>query len=456
MINRSYSFLSILFFVLLIVLTNVLAAPVATSAANNTQQLSLNFQDIKVRAVLQLLAQFKGLNIVVSDAVQGSMTLHLENVPWDQALAIVLQSQGLGKKQIGNILLIAPLADIAVHEKQALQAEQQLQDLEPLQSVLIQMNYGKATDTAALLQQNKSGTSLLSSRGSVSVDARTNTLWVQDTPEKLAVIRSLIKQLDVPVKQVLIAARIVNVDSGFEQELGVRFGVTKTPHVSGTLPGANALASGTAVGDVPFAQRLNVDLPVTQQGTGSIGLALAKLAPGTLLDLELSALESEGGGQIISNPRLITADQQAAIIESGQEIPYQEQTSSGATNVAFKKAVLSLSVTPQVTPDHKIILTLKVNQDRANFNNLVLGVPPIDTRQIESQVLIDNGQTVVLGGIYETDNSKQVQRIPFFSSLPIVGALFRHSHIVNKRRELLIFVTPHIIDQPADVPHDST
>jgi type IV pilus assembly protein PilQ len=385
---------------------------------------------------------------VVSDAVQSSITLHLDNVPWEQALDIILQSQGLGKKQSGNILLIAPVAEIAAQEKQQLQAEQQLQDLAPLQSSLIQMHYSKATDMAALLQQNKSGgTPLLSSRASVSADGRTNTLWVQDIPQKLAVIRRFIQQLDIPVRQVLISARIVNVNNSYEEELGVRFGISKTSHVSGTLNGANALANGVPAGDIPLAQRLNMDLPAVTKGAGSVGLALAKLLPGTLLDLELSALESEGGGRIISSPRLITADQQAAIIESGEEIPYQEQTSSGATNVSFKKAVLSLSVTPQITPDHTLILTLKVNQDRANFNRLVLGVPPIETRQIETQVLINNDQTVVLGGVYETDNSKNVQRIPFLGSLPIVGALFRHTTTISRRSELLIFITPHIIEQ---------
>lgn len=432
----------------------ILSADTVTQIpANKNQLISLNFQDIKVRSVLQLLAQFKGLNIVMNDAVQGSISLHLENVPWDQALTIILQSQGLGEKQIGNVLLIAPLLDIAAREKQQLQAEQQLQDLAPLQSELIQINYGKAAEIATLLQQNKNGTNLLSSRGSVSVDGRTNTLWVQDTPDKLSVIKHLVMQLDVPVKQVLIAARIVNIDSDYEEELGVRFGITQGPHMSGTLAGANALASGSSAGDVPLAQRLNVDLPVATPGAGSIGLALAKLGTGTLLDLELSALENEGLGQVISSPRLITADQQAAVIESGEEIPFQEQTSSGATNVTFKKAVLSLSVRPQITPDHKVVLNLQVNQDRANFSRTVLGMPAIDTRQIETQVLVDDGQTVVLGGIYETDNSKSIQRVPFFGSLPVVGALFSHKTIVAKRTELLIFITPHIIDQPSDAMH---
>lgn len=431
---------------LLIIATTNSAASTA-APIDSKQRISLDFQDVKVRTVLQLLAQFKGLNIIVSDAVQGSMTLHLANVPWAQALNVILQSQGLGQQEMGNVLLIAPAPVLAAHEKQQLQAQQQLEELAPLQAELIPMNYAKAADIVTLLQQNKAGQSLLSSRGSVNADTRTNTVWVQDTPDKVVAIQQLLKQLDVPVKQVLIAARIVNIDSNFEQELGVRFGLTTIPHLSGTLEGANATANGANSGDIPLAQRLNVDLPAVSAGAGTIGLALAKLGHGILLDLELSALESEGGGQVISSPRLITADQQAALIESGEEIPFQQQASSGATNVAFKKAVLSLSVTPQITPNNKIVLTLKVNQDRANFNRLVLGVPPIDTRQIETQVLVDNDQTVVLGGIYETENSKKVDRIPLLGSLPVVGALFRHTSQSNKKSELLIFITPHIIEQ---------
>lgn len=416
--------------------------------------ISLNFQDIKVRAVLELLAQFTGLNIITSDTVTGSVTLHLDNVPWDQALDIILQSQGLGKKQVGNVLLIAPVAELAAHEEAALKAIQEIQDLAPLQSELIQINYGKAADIANLLKGQ--GSTLLSSRGNVSVDQRTNTIWVQDTPGKLIEIRRLVQELDIPVKQVLIEARIVNVDSSFEEDLGVRWGVT-TPgeNISGTLEGANQLAQGTAPADIPVFQRLNVDLPATTaagstvgqlagEGPASAAIALAHLGKGTLLDLELSALESEGGGELISSPRLITADQQAAFILQGQEIPYQQASSSGATNVAFKNAVLKLTVIPQITPDGKIILNLKVNQDKVS-TLVVQGVPAIDTRQIETQVLVDDGETVVLGGVYETDSKNQLQRVPFFGSLPVFGGLFRNTQTQSKRTELLIFITPHIL-----------
>ncbi len=448
-----------------VVVTNP-SNPGAPPKVYSGKLLSLNFQDIKVRAVLQLLAEFTGLNIVVSDTVQGSLTLHLENVPWDQALDIILQTQGLGKRQFGNVLLVAPSAEIAAREKQDLQAEQQLQDLAPLRSELLQINYGKASDIANLLEGNTTGgggkggnVTLLTTRGSVSFDARTNRLWIQDTPASVANIIKLVKQLDIPVRQVSISARIVNVNSNYLEDLGVRFGITQTNHITGTLEGANALAGGMPASAVSLAQRLSVDLPSTggvgtlgtAGGPAQLGIALAHLGPGTLLDLELSALESEGGGQLISSPRLVTADQQAAVIQSGQEIPYQQASSSGATNVAFKNAVLSLSVTPQITPDGKVILTLSVNQDNADFTNEVGGVPPIDTRSIQSQVLVNNGETIVLGGIYETNDTNNVVRVPFLGSLPIVGTLFRHTTQMSTRTELLIFITPRILQQCADM-----
>ena len=437
------------------------ASPAASqqkAIAENKELISLNFQDIKVRSVLQLLAQFTGINIVTSDTVNGSITLHLEDVPWQEALNIILQTQGLGKKKMGNVIYIAPIKEIAYQERQELEAAQQLQDLGPLSSDLIQINYGKASDIAALLKAQ--GGSLLSTRGNVSVDLRTNTIWVQDVPSRLIDIRKLIHQLDIPVKQVLIEARIVNINSDFAQEMGVRFGVTKPDHISGTLLGADSTNAGLIpVGSVPnqygatLANRLNVDLPAAGAGTlggaASVGLALARLGSGTLLDLELSAMESEGEGQIISSPRVITADQQAATIQSGEEIPYQESTSSGATSIEFKNAVLSLSVTPQITPDGKVNLTLKVNQDKANFTKIVgtTGVPAIDTRSIETHVLVDNGQTIVLGGIYETQDGKTIKRVPFLGSLPVVGALFRNTVTSNSRKELLIFITPKVIKQ---------
>lgn len=411
------------------------------------KRISLNFQDIKVRAVLQLLAEFTGINIVASDAVQGSMTLQLNNIPWDQALDIILQTRGLDKRQLGNVILIAPTEEFANRERKELEAKQDLTALEQLRSELIQINYAKAQDIATLLKDK--GNSLLSLRGNVSVDNRTNTVWVQDVPSRLTEIRRLITQLDIPIKQVLIEARIVNIDKGFVQNLGVRFGVSNPNHVSGTLEGANNIVNGNTPAATDLNSRLNVDLRAPNIGDAkpaSIGLALAKLGKNTLLDLELSALENEGTAEIISNPRIITANQMEAKIEAGEEIPYQESTSSGATSTAFKKAVLSLNVTPQITPDGRIMLNLKVNQDKRGTQN-VAGIPPIDTRNVQTQVLVDNGQTVVLGGIYEQEKNNQITRVPFLGKLPVVGVLFRQKQVIDKRTELLIFVTPKIIKQ---------
>jgi len=419
-------------------------------AASSTQKhytgerLSLNFQDIPVRSVLQLLADFTGLNLVASDAVQGSVTLHLNNVPWDQALDIILRTRGLAKRQYGNVILVAPAKDIAAYEKQELASNKEIQELAPLHSELVQINYATAEDIASLLKDKNN--SLLSKRGNVSVDRRTNTLWVQDTSENLKQIRSLVKRLDIPVKQVLIEARIVNVDKSFERDLGVKFGLSRKDHLSGTLDGANEIAKGSPISNVPVDNRLNFNLPVDKPGAGSIGLALVNIGGGFLLDLELSALESEGGGEIISSPRLLTSNQKQAVIEAGKEIPYQEATSSGATSVVFKKAVLKLLVTPQITPDNKIFLKLAVNQDKKNKSEEVLNVPVIDTNHIETSVLVNNGDTIVLGGIYERTKNDKVERIPFFGSLPVIGYLFRNTYVERKQSELLIFITPRIVE----------
>lgn len=410
------------------------------------KRLSLNFQDIKVRAVLQVIADFTGINIVASDTVRGSLTLRLHDVPWDEALAIILRTQGLTQRQVGNILMIAPREEVETNEKQALQAQQQIEILEPLRSELIQINYAQASEIALLLKN--SDNTLLSPRGSVSVEERTNTIWVQDTLAKLREVRDLLQKLDRPVRQVLIEARIVRVNKGYERNIGVRFGLTSPDHLSGTFNGANEINRGIKPANViPATDRLSFNLPagpINGNPASSIGLALAYLGKDLLLDLELSALESEGGGEIISSPRLITSNKHPAYIEEGTEIPYQEATSSGATSVEFKKAVLSLYVVPQITPDGKVILDLKINQDAVN-TTIISEVPAIDTRQIETQVLIDNGDTVVLGGIYEQNRRDQTYRTPYLGALPLVGALFRHTEHSNDRTELLIFLTPKII-----------
>ncbi|STX28254.1 type IV pilus assembly protein PilQ [Legionella beliardensis] len=407
------------------------------------KSLSLNFQDISIRAVLQLLADFSGFNIIVSNAVEGKITLRLHDVPWDQALDIILKTNNLDKRQTGNIIFVAPAKELLDREKAELKSQQEVVNLVPLRSELLQLNFAKAADIATLLKDKN--TSLLSKRGSVSVDERTNMIWIQDVGEQIERVRELIKQLDIPVKQVQIEARIVNVTREAIKDLGVRFGVSRPPHLSGTLEGANQLAAGVPPAEIiPLADRLNVDLAAPAANPASIGIALAKLGDDVLLDLELSALESEDKADIIASPRLMTTNQQSAMIESGEEIPYQEATSSGATAVAFKKAVLSLKVTPQITPDNKILMDLQINQD-APSGRLVNGVPAILTKQIQTNVLVNNGQTVVLGGIYRQDKNNTINRVPFLGELPGLGILFRNKHSRIRNEELLIFITPRII-----------
>lgn len=410
------------------------------------KHISLNFQNISIRAVLQLIAEFTHINIVVSDKVQGNITLQLHDIPWDQALDIILTTQGLDKRQTGNVILIDTKASLDIMEEQQLKSQQVIQKLEPIHSELLQVNYAKAVDIAMLIKDRQN--SLLSEQGKISVDIRTNTIWVQDSNTKVEEVKKLVKQLDVPVKQVLIEARIVEVTKDFARDLGIRWGISKPKQLSGTLVGANQMQQGTSPANVnPYTQRLNLDLvaaPIAGMTPASVGIALAKLGDNILLDLELSALESEGRAELISSPRLITTNQQPATIDSGQEIPYQESTSSGATAVAFKKAVLSLRVTPQITPDSKILMDLKINQDTTS-TQLFNGVPAILTKEIQTNVLVSNGQTIVLGGIYQQDKSRTINRIPFLGQLPVVGNLFKNTQISLTNDELLIFITPKII-----------
>lgn len=410
------------------------------------KRISLNFQDIQLRAVLQLLADFTGVNIVVSDAVSGNITLRLNDVPWDQALDIILTTQGLDKRQVGNVILIDKATALVARETQTLKEQQASQKLAPVRSDLLQINYAKAADIATMLKDKSN--SLLSERGTLSVDARTNTIWLQDTGAQIEEIRELVKQLDIPVKQVMIEARIVEMTKDCELDLGVRWGISKPTHLSGTLAGANQLAQGVAPAEVtPLAERLNLDLvalPISGAQPASVGLALAKLGSGVLLDLELSALESMGRTEIIASPRLMTTNQQSAVIESGKDIPYQQATSSGATAVSFKKAVLSLKVTPQITPDGKLLMDLLITQDADSLER-VQGVPIILTKSIQTNVLVNNGQTIVLGGIYKKDKNNSITRIPFLGGLPVVGYLFSRTHVATNNEELLIFITPRIM-----------
>lgn len=419
------------------------------------EKLSLNFQDIEVRSVLQLLADFTDLNIVVSDSVQGKLTLRLKNTPWDQALDIILQSKALGKRQAGNVIMIAPAEEIATRERIELEGQKQKTELAPIRTEFFQANYAKASELAALLQSQTGG--LLSERGSVTVDDRTNTLLISDTADQLADIRALVHRLDVPIRQVLIESRIVIASDDFNKDIGVRWGLNRnTAGVIGeTAAGDGFALSGNSNGLANLlngaeldANRFNVNLP-GNNAAGSLAVALAKLPFGTLLELELSAMQAEGTGEVISSPRVITANQHEAHIEQGVEIPYLEASSSGATSVSFRKAVLGLTVTPQITPDDRIVMDLKINKDTVGqiFSAGNINVPSIDTREVNTQVLVDNGETVVLGGVYEQNLLAKVDMVPFFGNLPLIGRFFQHTTNQDDKTELLVFVTPKIIKE---------
>jgi type IV pilus assembly protein PilQ len=413
------------------------------------EKLSLNFQNIEVRAILQLLADFTGMNLVTSDTVQGNLTLRLKNVPWDQALDIILKTKGLAMRQNGNVMLIAPAAEIAAREKQELEAKKQLIELEPLYSEIIEINFAKAADLMAIIAADggDDGIGFLSDRGSAVIDDRTNSLLVKDTAKQLKEVKKLIEKLDIPVRQVLIESRIVIANNDFTKDLGVRFGASGNSGTaglgfSGSSSDLSIGADGntvTAKGDL--SDSFNVDMPVT--GGATLGLALAKLPFSSVLELELSAMQIEGQGEVISTPRVITSNQQTATIEQGTEIPYQEASSSGATSVSFKEALLKLEVTPQITPDDQIVMDLQVSKDAVGKE--FAGVPSIDTNSVKTQVLVDNGETVVLGGVYEQDKISTVKRVPFFGDLPYVGFLFKNRSTKDNKSELLIFVIPKII-----------
>lgn len=417
------------------------------------ERLSLNFQDIEVRAVLQIIADFTGMNMVTSDAVQGSVTLRLQNVPWDQALDIVLKSKGLGMRQAGNVIMVAPAEEIAAREKQEFESQKQIQDLAPLVSDLIQINYAKAEEIASLLKAREN--SMLSERGNVTVDQRTNTLLVRDTTDKLLDIRKLVAKLDIPVRQVLIESRVVVANDDFSRDLGVRMGTTGvTSNGSNGAIAVSGSAAGTAamVGSAPLPvnlptldQRLNVNLPVTSTSGQPGQLALAVLGSDYLIDLELSAMQAEGRGEVVSTPRVITSNQNEARIRQGVEIPYLTAASSGATTVQFKEAVLGLTVLPQITPDDRIILDLTVSRD--SVGEVFQGVPSVNTREVKTQVLVSNGETVVLGGIYEQERRDGVTKVPLLGDIPLVGALFRQTSKIDRKNELLIFVTPKILKE---------
>jgi type IV pilus assembly protein PilQ len=418
-------------------------------------RISLNFQDIEVRAVLQLIADFTELNLVASDTVSGRITLRLQNVPWDQALELVLKTKGLDKRQIGNVLMVAPAAEIAERERQQIEANKQIAELAPLQSEFVRIRYASANDIVKLFKAgSEDGGSLISPRGSVVVDVRTNSLIITDTAIKLAEIRDLIELVDIPVRQVMIEARIVIAQSDASRNLGIEWGGGYLNSdddgilsVSGDTDNVVNLNQSVVNGNQPavdYPGALLVDLGVASNSGFAVGFTSSDL----FLTAELSALEAEGEGEVVSQPKVITGDKQSASIKSGTEVPYQEASASGETTTSFKEAVLSLDVTPNITPDDRIMLELKVNQD--SIGELVPSgrggfIPSIDTTELNTQVLVGNGETVVLGGVFKTEDIEAVNKVPFFGDIPYVGAFFRSESTSHKKTETLIFITPRIL-----------
>ena len=407
-------------------LATLLSIPLASATPYQGEPLSLNFQDVEVRAVLQVLADYAGVNLVASDAVQGSITLRLQDVPWDQALDLVLRSKGLSRRQEGNVLLVAPAAEFAAQSADARVSQVLDAQLQPLRRELLPIHHAKAADLAQLLLASLEGGGI--STGSLSVDERTNTLVVYLPADRLAEMRQLVAQLDVPVRQVAIEARIVEANVDYEKSLGVRWG--------GPLYGEK-LRPG---------KELFVDLGLERAGS-SIGLGL--LRGDVLLDLELSAMEKSGNGEIISQPKVVTADKETARILKGTEVPYQETSQSGATSVSFREASLSLEVTPQITPDNKVIMTVRVTKDEPDYVNALNNVPPIRKNEVNAKVRVADGETIVIGGVYSTSQNNVVDKVPFFGDLPYVGRLFRRDALQEKKSELLVFLTPRIMSDQA-------
>jgi len=436
------------------------SAGIARGGGYTGEKLSLNFQNVEVRAVLQVIADFTGLNIITSDTVGGSLTLRLKDVPWDQALDLILQSKGLDMRKTGNVVWIAPRDELATREKLALEAQAQISDLEPTRTESFQLNYQKGADFQKLLSDPNQR--ILSKRGSAVVDPRTNTIFVQDTPSRLEEVRKLLRKVDVPVRQVMIESRIVEATDSFSRNLGVRLGyreegagrvpfglgnngssaASRVPAVTiggGLETVAPVAGTATTPGFTPT--NLNVNLPAA--GGSIFSMILFNPSRTKFVDLELSALQADGKGKIVSSPRVITTDQVEATIEQGTEIPYNSATSSGATSVSFKKATLSLKVKPQVTPDDNVIMNLRINKDSVSALNT--NPPAIDTKQISTEVLVENGGTVVIGGIYTQDESSGTNKVPVLGDLPFLGFLFKQNQKRDDRRELLIFISPRII-----------
>lgn len=425
-------------------------------------KLSLNFQDIDVRSVLQLIADFTDLNLVASDTVSGKITLRLQNVPWDQALELILKTKGLDKRQVGNVLMVAPAAEIAERERLEIETNKQIEELAPLRTKFVRMRYAKASDLFEMFKGETSvegeasgeegssseTKSILSPRGSVILDARTNSLLITETEQRLTEVLRLIKLIDVPIRQVLIEARIVLTRSNDAQKIGIAWGGYArdgSTHITGNR---SAFADSTNPNQdtVNINDTMAVDLGVPDSGASSLLLGLVK--NNRILQLELSALEATGSGEVVSQPKVITGDKQEAEIKAGQEVPYLESSASGRTTVKFKDVVLKLNVTPQITPDDNIIMDLKINQDSvAEFIAGELGaqVPIINTRELNTQVLVGNGETIVLGGVFSTESVREISKTPFLGDIPVLGRLFKRTVKTDVKTETLIFITPRIL-----------
>lgn len=433
------------------------------------EKLSLNFQDIDVRSVLQLIADFTDLNLVASDTVAGNITLRLQNVPWDQALDLVLKTKGLDKRQVGNVLLVAPADEIAARERQELESQKQIAELAPLRRELIQVNYAKAADMAKLFQSVTSADGASSdARGSVTVDDRTNSIIAYQTQDRLDELRRIIAQLDIPVRQVMIEARIVEANVDYDKALGVRWGGA-TRRGNWSVYGKDGATSSTD-GAISFDNESRQDyLPRTdtvgdfslQDGVAPVpfvdmgvlgstsGIGIGFLTDNVTLDLQLSAMEKTGNGEIVSQPKVVTSDKETAKILKGQEVPYQEASSSGATSTSFKEAALSLEVTPQITPDNRIIMEVKVTKDAPDFARALNGVPPINKNEVNAKVLVNDGETIVIGGVFSNTQTKGVEKVPFLGDLPFLGRVFRRDIVSDNKAELLVFITPRIMNNQA-------
>ncbi|MCU1772999.1 type IV pilus secretin PilQ [Pseudomonas sp. 13B_3.2_Bac1] len=419
----------------------------AERQAYSGEKLSLNFQDIDVRSVLQLIADFTNLNLVASDTVQGGITLRLQNVPWDQALDLVLKTKGLDKRKIGNVLLVAPADEIAARERQELESQKQIAELAPLRRELLQVNYAKAADIAKLFQSVTSAEAKIDERGSITVDERTNNIIAYQTQDRLDELRRIVAQLDIPVRQVMIEARIVEANVDYDKSLGVRWGGSIQNKGNWNTSGVSN-GTSTTIG-TPGSTSTNS--PFVDMGTigNTSGIGIAFITDNVLLDLELTAMEKTGNGEIVSQPKVVTSDKETAKILKGTEIPYQEASSSGATSVSFKEASLSLEVTPQITPDNRIIMEVKVTKDEPDYLNKVQDVPPIKKNEVNAKVLVNDGETIVIGGVFSNTQSKVVDKVPFLGDVPYLGRLFRRDVVSEKKSELLVFLTPRIMNNQA-------